>query len=266
MEIKLTRLNKYLSEAGYCSRREADRLIDAGRVTINGSVPELGTKVSANDVVEVDGKSITERKADFVYIAFNKPVGIVCTTDTRVEKDNIIDFIKYPKRIFPIGRLDKPSEGLIFLTDDGDIVNKILRASNNHDKEYIVTVDKPISQTFIKRMAGGIYLEDLDKTTKKCTVRKIDSQTFSIILTQGLNRQIRRMCEYLTYEVTSLKRTRIMNVKLDIPVGEYREFTEKELKTISLLLEDSDKHYRESKEKSETQEPKKIQSINRRKD
>jgi len=266
MEIKLTRLNKYLSEAGYCSRREADRLIDAGRVTINGSVPELGTKVSANDVVEVDGKSITERKADFVYIAFNKPVGIVCTTDTRVEKDNIIDFIKYPKRIFPIGRLDKPSEGLIFLTDDGDIVNKILRASNNHDKEYIVTVDKPISQTFIKRMAGGIYLEDLDKTTKKCTVRKIDSQTFSIILTQGLNRQIRRMCEYLTYEVTSLKRTRIMNVKLDIPVGEYREFTEKELKTINLLLEDSDKHYRESKEKSETQEPKKIQSINRRKD
>ncbi|WP_034061820.1 23S rRNA pseudouridine(2604) synthase RluF [Lacinutrix jangbogonensis] len=266
MEEKLTRLNKYLSEAGYCSRREADRLIDAGRVTINGSVPELGTKVTQNDVVEVDGKSISERKADFVYLAFNKPVGIVCTTDTRVEKDNIIDFIKYPKRVFPIGRLDKPSEGLIFLTDDGDIVNKILRASNNHDKEYIVNVDKPISQTFIKRMAGGIYLEDLDKTTKKCTVRKIDAHTFSIILTQGLNRQIRRMCEYLTYEVTSLKRTRIMNVKLDIPVGEYREFTTEELKTINLLLEDSDKHYRESKQTPEIKETRKIHSINRRKE
>ncbi|WP_299254194.1 23S rRNA pseudouridine(2604) synthase RluF [uncultured Lacinutrix sp.] len=269
MEEKLTRLNKYLSEAGYCSRREADRLIDAGRVTINGSVPELGTKVTQNDVVEVDGKSITERKADFVYLAFNKPVGIVCTTDTRVEKDNIIDYIKYPKRVFPIGRLDKPSEGLIFLTDDGDIVNKILRASNNHDKEYIVTVDKPISQTFIKRMAGGIYLEDLDKTTKKCTVRKIDSHTFSIILTQGLNRQIRRMCEYLTYEVTSLKRTRIMNVKLDVPVGEYREFTADELKTLNMLLVDSDKHYKESKQDikpTETKETNKIHSINRRKE
>ncbi|WP_299889938.1 23S rRNA pseudouridine(2604) synthase RluF [uncultured Lacinutrix sp.] len=260
MEEKLTRLNKYLSEVGYCSRREADRLIDAGRVTINGVVPEMGTKVTQKDLVEVDGKPITQRKSDFVYLAFNKPVGIVCTTDTRVEKDNIIDFIKYPKRIFPIGRLDKPSEGLIFLTDDGDIVNKILRASNNHEKEYIVTVDKPISQTFIKRMAGGIYLEDLDKTTKKCTVRKIDSQSFSIILTQGLNRQIRRMCEYLTYEVTSLKRTRIMNIKLDIPIGEYREFTEKELNTLHLLLEDSNKNYKQ------TTETVKTKTISRRKD
>lgn len=259
MEEKLTRLNKYLSEAGYCSRREADRLIEAGRVTINGAVPELGTKVGENDAVEVDGKSIIERKSDFVYLAFNKPVGIVCTTDTRVEKDNIIDYINYPKRIFPIGRLDKPSEGLIFLTDDGDIVNKILRASNNHDKEYIVTVDKPISQTFIKRMAGGIYLEDLDKSTNKCTVRKIDSHTFSIILTQGLNRQIRRMCEYLTYEVTALKRIRIMNIKLDIPVGKYREFTAEELKTLNLLLEDSDKVYEQKTE------AKKTHTINRRK-
>ncbi|WP_290698861.1 23S rRNA pseudouridine(2604) synthase RluF [Lacinutrix sp.] len=271
MKEKLTRLNKYLSEAGYCSRREADRLIDAGRVTINGTNPELGTKVSENDVVEVDGKSITERKTDFVYLAFNKPVGIVCTTDTRVEKDNIIDFIKYPKRIFPIGRLDKPSEGLIFMTDDGDIVNKILRASNNHDKEYLVTVDKPISQTFIKRMAGGIYLEDLDKTTKKCTVRKIDSHTFTIILTQGLNRQIRRMCEYLTYEVMSLKRTRIMNIKLDVPVGEYREFTTEELKTLNMLLADSDKHYKQKNEvkdvvEKDVTESRKIHSINRRKD
>ena len=263
MEEKLTRLNKYLSEAGYCSRREADRLIDAGRVTINGIIPELGTKVTENDVVEVDGKSITERKADFVYLAFNKPIGIVCTTDTRVEKDNIIDYIKYQKRIFPIGRLDKLSEGLIFMTDDGDIVNKILRASNNHDKEYLVTVDKPISQTFIKRMAGGIYLEDLDKTTKNCSVRKIDSHTFTIILTQGLNRQIRRMCEYLTYEVTSLKRTRIMNIKLDVPTGEYRAFTEQELKTLHMLLADSDKHYKQTNELKET---KKVHSINRRKE
>jgi len=259
MEEKLTRLNKYLSEAGYCSRREADRLIDAGRVTINGMVPEMGTKVKENDVVEVDGKSIAERKSDFVYLAFNKPVGIVCTTDTRVEKNNIIDFLKYPKRIFPIGRLDKPSEGLIFLTDDGDIVNKILRASNNHEKEYVVTVDKPISQTFIKRMAGGIHLADLDKTTNPCFVEKIDSLTFRIILTQGLNRQIRRMCEYLTYEVTSLKRIRIMNVELNVPVGEYREFTAEELKTLNSLLEDSDKNH---KEKSAA---KKIHSVSRRK-
>ncbi len=241
MEEKLTRLNKYLSEAGFCSRREGDKLIDAGRVTINGVVPEMGTKVSPNDVVAVDGEIIKNNTDKPIYLAFNKPVGIVCTTDTSVEKDNIIDYINYPKRIFPIGRLDKLSDGLIFMTDDGDIVNKILRASNNHDKEYIVTVDKPISQTFINRMASGIYLEDLDRTTKKCSVKKIDSHTFRIILTQGLNRQIRRMCEYLTYEVTSLRRVRIMNIKLDVPVGEYREFTEKELKTLHLLLEDSTK-------------------------
>ena len=243
MEEKLTRLNKYLSEVGYCSRREADRLIDAGRVTINGIVPEMGTKVKESDIVEVDGKAITNRDEAFTYLAFNKPVGIVCTTDTNVEKDNIIDYIKYPKRIFPIGRLDKPSEGLIFLTDDGDIVNKILRASNNHEKEYIVTVDKPISQTFIERMSGGIPLEDLGKTTKPCTIKKIDSHTFSIILTQGLNRQIRRMCEYLTYEVQTLKRVRIMNISLDVPVGEYREFTKEELKELNRLLEDSTKTF-----------------------
>lgn len=241
MEEKLTRLNKYLSEAGFCSRREGDKLIDAGRVTINGVVPEMGTKVSPSDVVAVDGEIIKTNTDKPIYLAFNKPVGIVCTTDTNVEKDNIIDYINYPKRIFPIGRLDKLSDGLIFMTDDGDIVNKILRASNNHDKEYLVTVDKAISQTFINRMASGIYLEDLDRTTKKCSVKKIDSHTFRIILTQGLNRQIRRMCEYLTYEVTSLRRVRIMNVKLDVPVGEYREFTEKELKTLHLLLEDSTK-------------------------
>jgi 23S rRNA pseudouridine2604 synthase len=243
MSENLTRLNKFLSEAGYCSRRAADKLIDAGRVTINDVVPEMGTKVAPEDIVKVDGAIINERKKDFVYLAFNKPIGIVCTTDTSVEKDNIIDYINYPKRIFPIGRLDKPSEGLILLTDDGDIVNKILRASNNHEKEYIVTVDKPISQTFIERMSGGIYLEDLGKRTKKCEVKKIDRFTFSIILTQGLNRQIRRMCEYLTYEVTSLKRVRIMNINLDMPTGAYRELSEAEFSTLKKLISNSTKTF-----------------------
>ncbi|WP_341214473.1 23S rRNA pseudouridine(2604) synthase RluF [uncultured Wocania sp.] len=243
MSEGLKRINKFLSEAGYCSRREADKLIEAGRVTINGVVPEMGTKITLNDIVHVDGKEIKNTKESFVYLAFNKPVGIVCTTDTSVEKDNIIDFINYSKRIFPIGRLDKPSEGLILLTDDGDIVNKILRASNNHEKEYIVTVDKPISQTFINRMSNGIYLEDLGQTTKKCEVKKINSNTFSIILTQGLNRQIRRMCEYLTYEVETLKRIRIMNIKLDMPLGGYRELTKDELSELNRLISTSNKEY-----------------------
>lgn len=243
MSEQQKRLNKYLSEAGYCSRREADRLIEAGRVMVNDAVPEMGTKVTSEDVVKVDGKIIGERKQDFVYLAFNKPIGIVCTTDTRVEKDNIIDFINYPKRIFPIGRLDKPSEGLILLTDDGDIVNKILRASNNHEKEYVVTLDKPISQTFIERMSGGIYLEELGQRTKKCKVEKIDRFTFRIILTQGLNRQIRRMCDYLNYEVQTLKRIRIMNIELDIPTGTYRELTNEEFKTLERLIQDSKKTF-----------------------
>jgi len=249
MSEVLKRINKFLSEAGYCSRREADKLIEARRVTINGVVPEIGTKIAPHDVVYVDGKEIKNTKKAFVYLAFNKPVGIVCTTDTSVEKDNIIDYINYPKRIFPIGRLDKPSEGLILLTDDGDIVNKILRASNNHEKEYIVTVDKPISQTFINRMSGGIYLEDLGKTTKKCEVKKINSNTFSIILTQGLNRQIRRMCEYLTYEVQTLKRVRIMNIKLDMPIGEYREFTKEEFNELNRLISSSSKEYKPNLER-----------------
>jgi len=243
MEEKLTRLNKYLSEAGYCSRRAADKLIEEGRVTINGLIPEMGTKVTEQDVVAVDGEIVKNKQVKRTYLAFNKPIGIVCTTDTSVEKDNIIDYINYHKRIFPIGRLDKPSEGLILLTDDGDIVNKILRASNNHDKEYIVTVDKPISQTFINRMSGGIYLEDLGKTTKRCKIKKVNSHTFSIILTQGLNRQIRRMCEYLNYEVQTLKRIRIMNIKLDVPVGSYRELSSDELKTLNDLLGESTKVY-----------------------
>ncbi len=242
LENNLKRINKYLSEVGYCSRREADKLIDAGRVTINGNVPEMGTKISPEDVVHVDGKAIVDTKEDFVYLAFNKPVGIVCTTDTRVEKDNIIEYINYPKRIFPIGRLDKASEGLILLTDDGDIVNKILRASNNHEKEYIVTVDKPISQTFVERMSNGIPI--LDRVTKKCEVKKLSPNEFKIILTQGLNRQIRRMCEYLDYEVQTLKRVRIMNIKLNMPVGEYRELTPSEFIELNQLLADSTKHFK----------------------
>ncbi|MDA7706078.1 MAG: 23S rRNA pseudouridine(2604) synthase RluF [Flavobacteriaceae bacterium] len=239
MEPTSTRLNKYLSEAGYCSRRAADKLIDEGRVTINGVVPEMGTKVLEGDEVKVDGKTILNEAKKRTYIAFNKPVGIVCTTDTGVEKDNIIDYIQYPSRIFPIGRLDKDSEGLILLTDDGDIVNKILRASNNHEKEYIVSVDKPISQTFIQRMSSGIPI--LETVTKKCEVQKLSTYEFKIILTQGLNRQIRRMCEYLNYEVQSLKRTRIMNIHLKCDVGTYRDLTDEELKTLNETLKDSKK-------------------------
>jgi 23S rRNA pseudouridine2604 synthase len=243
METSLTRINKFLSEVGYCSRREADKLIAAGRVTVNGEIPEMGTKIATEDVVAVDGTILKNNNNSFVYLAFNKPLGIVCTTDNRVEKDNIIDYINYHKRIFPIGRLDKPSEGLILLTDDGDIVNKILRASNNHEKEYIVTVDKPISQTFIERMSSGVPI--LDRVTKKCEVKKIDSYTFRIILTQGLNRQIRRMCEYLNYDVQTLKRVRIMNIKLDIPVGEHRELTSIEFEELNTLLNDSIKTFKQ---------------------
>ena len=234
----LTRLNKYLSEVGYCSRREADKLIDQGRVTINGKVPEMGTKVAPEDIVHVDGEQINAPKEEHVYIAFNKPVGIVCTT-AQNEKDNIIDYINYPKRIFPIGRLDKPSEGLIFLTSDGDIVNKILRARNNHEKEYLVTVNKLISPQFIKRMGNGIPI--LDTVTRKCEVEQINKYDFRIVLTQGLNRQIRRMCEYLGYDVVRLKRIRIMNVSLDVPVGEWRDLTPEELKVINTDVGDSSK-------------------------
>jgi 23S rRNA pseudouridine2604 synthase len=239
---KQTRINKYLSEVGYCSRREADKLIEQGRVTINGKVPEMGTKISEGDLVQVDGESISEPKEKPVYLAFNKPVGIVCTTDTGVEKDNIIDFINYPKRIFPIGRLDKPSEGLIFLTNDGDIVNKILRARNNHEKEYLVTVDKPITPEFLKKMRNGVPI--LDTVTRKCEAYQVSKYQFRIILTQGLNRQIRRMCEYLDYRVKKLKRIRIMNVTLDIPVGKWRDLTTTELKEIQRLVSHSSKTHK----------------------
>ena len=242
-EKKQTRINKYLSEAGYCSRRAADKLIEQGRVTINGRVPEMGTKITDGDQVRVNGELISPPTEKPVYIAFHKPVGIVCTTDTSVEKDNIIDYIGYPSRIFPIGRLDKPSEGLIFLTNDGDIVNKILRARNNHEKEYEVTVDKPITSSFIQQMSNGVPI--LDTVTRKCKVEKISRFKFKIILTQGLNRQIRRMCEALDYEVTRLVRHRIMNVRLDVAEGQWRYLTEKELNEINRLVADSSKTHQE---------------------
>ncbi|TCO07193.1 23S rRNA pseudouridine(2604) synthase RluF [Natronoflexus pectinivorans] len=233
------RINKYLSETGFCSRRKADELIEAGKVTINGKVPEKGTKVNPDDEVRVNGKLIADSGKKHVYIAFNKPIGIVCTTDTKREKNNIVDFIKHPQRIFPIGRLDKPSQGLILLTSDGDIVNKILRARNNHEKEYVVTVNKPITREFLRRMSEGVPI--LDTITRKCYVEQINSQSFKIILTQGLNRQIRRMCEYLGYNVTALKRVRIMNIHLDLPVGKWRNLTAKELNELNRLVSDSAK-------------------------
>ena len=237
-----TRINKYLSEVGFCSRRVTDRLIKEGKVTINGKIPEMGTKVEEGDEVEVEGKKIEKlKKQKKIYLAFNKPVGIVCTTNKRVEPDNIIDFIKYPIRIFPIGRLDKPSEGLIFLTNDGDIVNKILRARNNHEKEYIVSVNRLISREFIQKMSNGV--EILDTITRNCFVKQLGPKKFKIVLTQGLNRQIRRMCESLGYRVISLKRVRIMNIKLDIPTGKYREFTREELLELNLLIEKSSKTF-----------------------
>ena len=237
-----TRINKYLSEVGYCSRREADRLIEKGKVTINGKIPEIGTKVESGDHVEVRGQRIEKlKKQKNIYLIFNKPVGIVCTTDRLVEPNNIIDFINYPTRIFPIGRLDKQSEGLIFLTNDGDIVNKILRARNNHEKEYIVTVNRPINSYFIERMSSGV--EILETITKNCFVEKLGPKKFKIILTQGLNRQIRRMCESLGYRVKSLKRVRIMNIKLDVPKGKYREFTKEEIIGLNKLIENSSKTF-----------------------
>ena len=238
MEENKTRINKFLSESGYCSRREADKLIEQGRVTINGQIPEMGTKVGPNDEVRVNGQLINEKKDGFVYLLFNKPIGIECTTNQSI-KNNVVDYINYPERVFPIGRLDKASEGLLLMTNDGDIVNKILRARNNHEKEYIVTVNKPITERFIKRMASGVPI--LETVTRKCKVEQISKFTFRIILTQGLNRQIRRMCEYLDYEVTALKRIRIINISLDVPVGKYRELTKKELDKLNKLIEPSSK-------------------------
>jgi 23S rRNA pseudouridine2604 synthase len=233
-----TNLNKFISSTGICSRREAEKLITSGRVTINGKPTQLGNRVFDGDVVKIDGRPL-KAKPKTLYIAFNKPIGIVCTTDSK-ERDNIVKYINHPERLFPIGRLDKPSEGLIFLTNDGDIVNKILRAGNNHEKDYLVTVDKPITDDFIKKMSNGIPI--LGTVTQKCKVTKVGAKVFQIVLTQGLNRQIRRMCEYLGYEVTKLKRTRIMNVNLNkLAIGQWRELTSAELTEINRMVASSSK-------------------------
>ena len=237
MEREDISLNKFISETGLCSRREADKLIDAGRIKINDDIARKGNRVNpTTDHVFLDGKLIF-KDVEHIYIALNKPIGIVCTSD-KIEKDNIIDYLSFEERIFPIGRLDKMSEGLILLTNNGDIVNKILRAGNNHEKEYIVTVNQDIDNAFLKAMATGIPI--LDTVTKPCEIKKINNNTFNIILTQGLNRQIRRMCEYLGYRVTSLKRIRIMNINLEgIPYGEWRNLTKGEMKGLMELVKGS---------------------------
>ncbi|MDP4283438.1 MAG: 23S rRNA pseudouridine(2604) synthase RluF [Bacteroidota bacterium] len=231
-------LNKYISETGFCSRREADKLIEAGRVFINSKEARKGNRVQENDVVKIDGQSL-KSKAMPVYLMLNKPRGITCTTDLK-DKSNIIDFINFNKRIFPIGRLDKLSEGLIFLTNDGDIVNKILRAGNGHEKEYIVTVDKTIDYEFIKKMSNGLPV--LGTITKKCFVKQEGEKQFRIILTQGLNRQIRRMCAVLGYKVTSLTRVRIMKITLSgLGKGKWRSFTSNEIAEINSMIANSSK-------------------------
>ena len=223
---------------GVCSRREADRKIEAGEVMIDGRIAVSGDKVAFGQTVLVNGKVI-KKEEEMILLAMNKPVGIVCTAEKR-EKNNIIDYIDYPKRVYPIGRLDKDSEGLILLTNNGDIVNKMMRAGNMHEKEYIVTVNKPISDSFIRGMAGGVPLVELDTTTRKCQVKKLSKRTFQIILTQGLNRQIRRMCEYFGYRVEKLVRVRIMNIKLgELKEGEYREVTGEEYRKLLSLIKDS---------------------------
>ena len=234
------RINKYLSEIGFCSRREADNLISNGRIIINNIQAELGQKINFNDKIFIDGEIINHNKnKKLIYIAFNKPAGIVCTTDTKIEKDNIIDYINFPSRIFPIGRLDKLSQGLIFLTNDGDIVNKILRAKNYNEKEYIVDVNKPISKDFISKMSKGIPI--LDTITRPCSVTQLHKKKFKIILTQGLNRQIRRMCEHLNYRVLNLKRVRIMSICLDVEIGKWRYLTSAEISQINKSLKSSSK-------------------------
>lgn len=242
------RLNKFISDSGYCSRREADRLVAEHCVALNGQTASVGEKVMPGDVVTVNGKRIrtsAEDKSDRIYIAYHKPVGITCTTLETVE-GNIVAAVNHPKRVFPIGRLDKPSEGLIFLTSDGDIVNKILRAENAHDKEYIVTVDKPLNAQFVEKMSSGIPI--LNTVTKPCQVSIESRFVFKIILTQGLNRQIRRMCEYLGYRVTRLIRSRIMNVSLDnLKVGQWRNLTDKEMAELNLAVAGSSKTAREFK-------------------
>ncbi len=238
---KPVRINKYLSQIGYCSRRKADALLEEGKIKVNGKIPELGTKVLASDQIEVDGQLIgkEDKENEFVYLLLNKPKGIVCTTDQKREKDNIIDFINYPKRVFPVGRLDKMSEGLIMLTNDGEIVNKILRAKNKNEKEYLVKVDQPITSDFIQRMQHGVPI--LGTITQKSKVEKISKFEFKIVLTQGLNRQIRRMCEALGYQVRKLTRIRIMHLKLDFPQGTYREMSNNEVEFLKTELANAEK-------------------------
>lgn len=235
MENTGVRINKFLSEAGVCSRREADRQIEAGNVTIDGIVAEMGSKVMPGQTVCFNGKSVTKEE-EMILLAFHKPVGIVCTAEKR-EKNNVIDYINYPKRIYPVGRLDKDSEGLLLLTNNGEIVNKMMRSGNMHEKEYIVTVNKPVTESFIRGLAGGVPLVELNTTTRKCKVEQIGKKQFRIILTQGLNRQIRRMCEYFGYRVEKLVRTRIMNIELgDLEAGKYREVTAEEYKKLQALI------------------------------
>jgi 23S rRNA pseudouridine2604 synthase len=235
---KTISLNKFISQTGMCSRRQADKLIDEGRVLLNGEIARTGNRVAAGDEVKVDGKIIRQKdKPELIYIALHKPPGIICTTDRSI-KNNIVDFVGHPRRIFPIGRLDKPSEGFILLTNDGDIVNKILRAAHAHEKEYIVHVDKKITSSFVKKMASGVPI--LDTVTLPCFVEKRQPHTFRIVLTQGLNRQIRRMCEYLGYQVTGLKRVRIMNIFLgDLKKGKWRPLTDGEITELKRQLRDS---------------------------
>lgn len=240
-ETELIRLNKYIADSGICSRRKADVLIEKGQVKVNGETASMGVKVSNNDVVSVNGKVIKPVE-ETVYLAFNKPVGITCTADSD-DETNVIDFIDFPKRITYCGRLDKDSEGLLIMTNDGDIINKMMKAVNYHEKEYIVKVDKKVTKGFIKRMSEGVYLEELDTTTRPCKIKAFDDEyTFNIILTQGLNRQIRRMCEALGFHVKSLKRVRVMNINLgNLKTGKYRELTTQELKTLKSMLEGSKK-------------------------
>ncbi len=225
------RINKYLSQIGICSRREADKLVDSRRVKVNDEIAILGTKIKEGDKITIDNKLIKPKKKKTILIAFYKPKGIVCTTNSLIEKNNIIDYINFPERIFPVGRLDKLSEGLILLTNEGSLVNKILRSRNNKEKEYLVEVNKNITPDFIRQMSNGIPV--LNTVTKNCKLVKVSPTTFKIILTQGLNRQIRRMCEFLGYKVISLKRIRIMNIKLDVEIGKWRHLSSHELNSIN---------------------------------
>lgn len=238
MENSGIRINKFLSEAGVCSRREADRKIENGEVAINDRVAVTGDKVLPDDKVYVNGRPV-QKEEEMILLVLNKPAGIVCTAEKR-EKNNVIDFLKYPKRIYPVGRLDKDSEGLLLMTNNGELVNKIMRAGNMHEKEYIVTVNKPVTDSFVRGLAGGVPLVELETTTRKCKVEKIGNRKFRIILTQGLNRQIRRMCEYFGYRVEKLERIRIMNIKLgDLKPGEYREVTREEYEQLMRLTRNS---------------------------